>query len=83
MSMSSSGVESQEVPVPVKSFSYRDMGAPVPFQVNETKLAGPPPEPERAPQPAPGVSPQEMKESAECGPGRGRRPDRSTPQGGI
>jgi flagellar biosynthesis/type III secretory pathway protein FliH len=62
MSMSSSGVESQEVPVPVKSFSYRDMGAPVPFQVNETKLAGPPPEPERAPQPAPGVSPQEMKE---------------------
>ncbi len=62
MSMSSSGVDSQEATVPVTSFSYRDMGAPVPFQVNETKLAGPAPEPERAPQPAPGVSPQEMKE---------------------
>jgi flagellar biosynthesis/type III secretory pathway protein FliH len=62
MSMSSSGVDSQEVPVPVKSFSYRDMGAPVPFQVNETKLAGAAPEPERPPQPAPGVSPQEMKD---------------------
>src|ERR1700733_7314968 len=38
------------------------MGAPVPFQVNETKLAGAAPEPERPPQPAPGVSPQEMKD---------------------
>jgi flagellar biosynthesis/type III secretory pathway protein FliH len=62
MSMSSSGVDSQEVPVPVKSFSYRDMGAPVPFQVNEARHTGPAPEPERAPPPAPGVSPQEMKE---------------------
>jgi flagellar assembly protein FliH len=62
MSMSSSGVESQEVPVPIKSFSYRDMAAPVPFQVNETKLPGPAPEPERAPPPVPGVSPQEVKE---------------------
>jgi flagellar assembly protein FliH len=38
------------------------MGAPVPFQVNETKPVGPAPEVERAPQPAPGVSPQEVKE---------------------
>jgi flagellar assembly protein FliH len=62
MSMSSSEIESQEVPVPVKSFSYRDMGAPVPFQVNETKLAGTGPEKERPPQAPPGVSPQEVKE---------------------
>jgi flagellar assembly protein FliH len=62
MSMSSSGVDRQEIPAPVKSFSYRDIGAPVPFQVNEPKHTGPAPEPERAPQPAPGVSPQEMKE---------------------
>jgi flagellar biosynthesis/type III secretory pathway protein FliH len=60
MSMSSSGVDSREVPVPVKSFSYRDMGTPAAF--HETKLAGPTPEPERPPQPPPGVSPQEMKE---------------------
>jgi flagellar assembly protein FliH len=62
MSMSSSEIDSQEVPVPVKSFSYRDMGAPVPFQVNETRHAGAAPEPERAPQAAPGVSPQELME---------------------
>jgi flagellar assembly protein FliH len=62
MSMSSSGVDSQEIPVPVKSFSYRDMGAPVPFQVNETKLAVPGPEEERPPQAPPGVSPQEVKD---------------------
>jgi flagellar assembly protein FliH len=62
MSMSSSEVDIQEVPVPVKSFSYRDMGAPVPFQVNETKPAGPGPEPECPPQAPPGVSPQEMKD---------------------
>ena len=62
MSMSSSGVDSQEIPVPVKSFSYRDMGAPVPFQVNETKLAVPGPEQERPPQAPPGVSPQEVKD---------------------
>jgi flagellar assembly protein FliH len=61
-SMSSSGVDSQEIQVPVKSFSYRDMGAPVPLQVNETRHAGAGPEPERAPQAAPGVSPQELKE---------------------
>ncbi len=60
--MSSSGVDSQEIQVPVKSFSYRDMGAPVPLQVNETRHAGAAPEPERAPQAAPGVSPQELKE---------------------
>jgi flagellar assembly protein FliH len=62
MSMSSSGVDSQEIPVPVKSFAYRDMGAPAPFQVNEAKLAGPGPEQERPPQAPPGVSPQELKE---------------------
>ena len=62
MSMSSSGVDSQEIPVPVKSFSYRDMGAPVPLQVNESRHTGAAPEPERAPQVAPGVSPLEMKE---------------------
>ena len=61
-STSSSGVDSQEIPVPVKSFSYRDMGAPVPLQVNESRHAGAAPEPERAPQVAPGVSPLEMKE---------------------
>jgi flagellar assembly protein FliH len=60
--MSSSEVDSQEIPAPVKSFSYRDMGAPVPFQVNETKLAAPGPEQERPPQAPPGVSPQEMKD---------------------
>jgi flagellar assembly protein FliH len=62
MSMSFSGVDSQEVQVPVKSFSYRDMGAPVPLQITETNLALTGAEKERAPQPAPGVSPQEMKE---------------------
>jgi flagellar assembly protein FliH len=62
MSMSSSEVESQEVPVPVESFSYRDMGAPVPFQVNETRHAGAAPETEHALQAAPGASPQELKE---------------------
>jgi len=62
MSMSSSEIDSQEAPVPVKSFSYRDMGAPVPFQVNETKLAVPGPEQERPPQAPPGVSPQEVKD---------------------
>jgi flagellar assembly protein FliH len=62
MSMSSSEVDSQEVPVPVKSFSYRDMGAPVALQANETRSAAPVPEQERAQQPPPGVSPQEVKE---------------------
>jgi flagellar assembly protein FliH len=61
MSMSSSGVDNQEVLDPVKSFSYRDMGAPVPFQANETRHPGPAQEPERPPQ-APGMSPQEVKE---------------------
>ena len=40
MSMSSNELDSQEFSVPVKSFSYRDMGAPAPFQVNETRQAG-------------------------------------------
>ncbi len=61
MSMSSSGVDTQEVPLPVKSFSYRDMGAPVPIQANETRHTAPAQEPERPPQ-APGASPQEVKE---------------------
>jgi flagellar assembly protein FliH len=60
--MSSSEVDSQEVPVPVKSFSYRDMGTPVASQVNETRHVGPVPEQERAAQPAPGLSPEEVKD---------------------
>jgi flagellar biosynthesis/type III secretory pathway protein FliH len=62
MSTSSSEIESQEVRVPVKSFSYRDMGAPVALQANETRQAGPVPEQERPPQAPPGVSPQEVKD---------------------
>ena len=62
MSMSSSGVDSQEVTVPVKSFSYRDMGAAKTPQVNEARHAGTVPEQERPPQPPPGVSPQEVKD---------------------
>ncbi len=62
MSMSSSEVESQEVPVPIQSFSYRDIGTPVALQANETRSVAPVPEQERAPQPPPGVSPQEVKE---------------------
>jgi flagellar biosynthesis/type III secretory pathway protein FliH len=62
MSMSSSEVDRQEAPVPVKSFSYRDMGAPAAQQANETRHPAPAPEQERVPQPPPGVSPQEVKE---------------------
>ena len=83
MSMSSSEIESQEVPVPVKSFSYRDMGAPVPFQVNETKLAG---DRARTGAPTPGAAGRVTaggEGTAECCPRRGRGPDRSTPQDGI
>jgi flagellar assembly protein FliH len=38
------------------------MGAPVALQVNETRHGGPVPEQERAPQPPPGVPPQEVKD---------------------
>ena len=62
MSMSSSEVDSQEVPVPVKSFSYRDIGAPVPFQANEPRHADRAGTGTRTRSRAPGVSPQEMKE---------------------
>jgi flagellar assembly protein FliH len=60
MSMSSNGLGSQEFSVPIKSFSYRDMGAPAPFPVKETRQAGA--EQEREPPAASGVSPQEMKD---------------------
>jgi flagellar assembly protein FliH len=60
--MSSSEVDRREFSVPVKSFSYRDIGAPAPLQITETRHAQPEPEQERAPQVAPGVSPQEMKD---------------------
>ena len=46
MNMSSNGLGNQELPVPIKSFSYRDMGAPPPFQVNEVRQAGTEQEPE-------------------------------------
>ena len=52
MSMSSSEVESQEVPVPIQSFSYRDIGTPVALQANETRSVAPVPEP---PVPMPAV----------------------------
>jgi flagellar biosynthesis/type III secretory pathway protein FliH len=40
MSMSSEALGKQEFLVPVKSFSYRDMGAAVPSQVSELRQAG-------------------------------------------
>src|SRR5271170_6895595 len=60
MSMSSNGLGNPEFSVPIKSFSYRDMGAPTPFPVKETRQAGA--EQEREPATAPGASPQEMKD---------------------
>ena len=59
MSMSSNGLGSQEFPGPIKSFSYRDMGAPAPFQLNETRPAGA--EQEREQSATPGVSEKEVK----------------------
>jgi flagellar biosynthesis/type III secretory pathway protein FliH len=59
MSTSSNGLGSQEPSGPIKSFSYRDMGAPAPFQVNETRPAGA--EQEREPPAMPGVSEKEVK----------------------
>jgi flagellar assembly protein FliH len=60
MSMSSNGPGDQELSIPIKSFSYRDMGAPAPFAVKETRQGGA--EQERQPPAAPGVSPQQMKD---------------------
>jgi flagellar assembly protein FliH len=59
MNMSSEALGKQEFLVPVKSFSYRDMGAPVPFQVSELKPAGA--EQEREPSVAAGASEKEVK----------------------
>ena len=59
MSMSSDALGKQEFLVPVKSFSYRDMGAPAPFQVSELRQAGA--EQEREPSVAAGASEKEVK----------------------
>ena len=59
MSMSSNGLGSQEFSVPIKPFSYRDMGEPASFEVNEPRQAGA--EQEREQPAAPGVSEKEMK----------------------
>ena len=59
MNMSSNGLGSQELPVPIKSFSYRDMGAPPPFPVNEPRQAGAEQEPELSV--AAGASEKEVK----------------------
>jgi flagellar biosynthesis/type III secretory pathway protein FliH len=48
MSMSSDALGKQEFLVPVKSFSYRDMGAPASFQVSELRPAGAEQERERS-----------------------------------
>jgi len=59
MSMSSDTLGDQEILVPVKSFSYRDMGAPAPFQVSEARQAGA--EQDREPPVAAGPSEKEVK----------------------
>lgn len=59
MSMSSDALENQQLLVPVKSFSYRDMGAPASFQVSEAIPAAAEQEPE-TPVP-PGVPEKEVK----------------------
>jgi flagellar biosynthesis/type III secretory pathway protein FliH len=59
MSMSSNGLANQELSVPVKSFSYRDMGAPASIQVNETRQPGA--EQERGQPAAPGLAEKEVK----------------------
>jgi hypothetical protein len=60
MNMSSDAlVDKQEFLVPVKSFSYRDMGAPASFQVSELKQAGAEQERERSV--AAGASEKELK----------------------
>jgi flagellar assembly protein FliH len=62
MSMSFSEEVSYESSVPVASFSYRDISAPLPFQNEETKPPVSGAEPERELQVAPGVSPQEVND---------------------
>jgi hypothetical protein len=59
MSMSSDALGNQQLLVPVKSFSYRDMGAPASFQVSEAIPAAAEQEPE-TPVP-PGVPEKEVK----------------------
>jgi flagellar biosynthesis/type III secretory pathway protein FliH len=61
MSMSSSAVGSDGLAVPVKPFSYRDMGAPV-SPVKEPRPPGPGTDAERQQPPAPAVSAQEINE---------------------
>jgi flagellar assembly protein FliH len=62
MSTSSSGVDSDGFSVPVTSFSYRDMGAPVSLQVKETGHVGAGAAQERQPQAEPGLSAQEIED---------------------
>ena len=62
MSMSSNGAASMRSSVPVTSFSYRDMGAPVPLQANEAWHAGSDAEQEREPPKPPGMSTQEVND---------------------
>jgi flagellar biosynthesis/type III secretory pathway protein FliH len=59
MNMSSSGLDRQEFSPPIKPFSYRDMGTPASFQVNETRQAGA--EQEREQPVAPGLPEKEVK----------------------
>jgi flagellar assembly protein FliH len=59
MSMSSDQPGDQEFPVAVKSFSYRDMGAPASLQVNEIRQPGTEQQPDQPV--APGVAVKEVK----------------------
>jgi flagellar assembly protein FliH len=59
MNMSSDALGNQQYLVPVKSFSYRDMGAPASFEVSETRHSGA--EQEREPSVAAGASEKEVK----------------------
>jgi flagellar assembly protein FliH len=62
MNMSSDALGNQELSVPVKSFSYRDIGAPAPSQVNETRQSGAEQEPGQPTVPeVPGVADKEVK----------------------
>jgi flagellar biosynthesis/type III secretory pathway protein FliH len=59
MSMSSDGLNNQDLSIPVKSFSYRDIGVPASLQLNETKQAGA--GQERGQPASSGVSARELK----------------------
>jgi len=61
MSMSSSAAGSDGLEVPVKPFSYRDMGAPV-SPVKEPRAPGPAADAEHQQPPAPAISAKEMNE---------------------